>query len=50
MAISDFYSLLGDSVKSEEFAKKAATLKAAIKSVLWCEEDQIWYAIKINFN
>ena len=27
MAISEFFSLLGDSAKSEEFSKKAATLK-----------------------
>jgi len=43
MAISEFFSLLGDSAKSEEFSKKAATLKEAITAVLYVEEDKMWY-------
>ena len=43
MAVSEFYSLLGDEAKSEEFSKKAASLKEAIKAVLWSDKDQMWY-------
>ena len=32
MAISEFFSLLGDSAKSEEFKKKADTLKVKLTS------------------
>ena len=42
MAISEFHSLLGDSVKSDIFAKKAAKIREAITAILWSEEDQIW--------
>ena len=42
-AVSEFYSLLGDTSKSDIFSKKAIELKTAIESILWNEEDQIWY-------
>ena len=32
-AVSEFYSLLGDSIKSDEYIKKAAVLKEAIGKV-----------------
>jgi len=43
MAISEFFSLLGDSAKSEEFSQKAAKLKEAIQAVLFVAEDSMWY-------
>ena len=42
-SVSEFYSLLGDTSKSDIFSKKAIELKTAIESILWNEEDQIWY-------
>ena len=41
-AVSEFYSLLGDTSKSDIFAKKASEIKIAIENILWNEEDQIW--------
>ena len=43
MAISEFFSLLGDAAKSEEFNRKAAKLQEAIEAVLYVAEDQMWY-------
>ena len=45
-AVSEFYSLLGDTSKSDLFAKKASEMKNAIENILWNEEDQIWYDLK----
>ncbi len=41
--VSEFHSMLGDAVKSEEFARKAEKLKEAIREVLWHDTDQVWY-------
>ena len=43
MAVSDFYSLLGDAAMSDEFSQKAAKLQEAIENVLWLDEDKMWY-------
>ena len=43
MAVSEFYSLLGDSAKSDDFIKKASEIKEAIEAVLWMNEDKMWY-------
>ena len=42
-AVSEFYSLLGDSIKSDEYIKKAAVLKEAIEAILWHPDEQMWY-------
>ena len=43
MAVAEFYSLLGDSVQSDEYIKKASNLKEAIAAILWHEDEQMWY-------
>ena len=42
-AVSEFYSLLGDSAKSDEFNQKASKVKKAIEAVLFCPDDEMWY-------
>ena len=49
-AVSEFYSLLGDTSKSDIFSKKAIELKTAIESILWNEDDQIWYDYDLENN
>ena len=41
--VSEFHSLLGDTLASEKYAKKAASLAETINAILWCEEEKIWF-------
>ena len=41
--LSEFHSLLGDSIKAEEFADKAKAMQKAIQNVLWNQDDRMWY-------
>ena len=43
VCISEFHSLLGDTVRSEMFMSKARFVKRAIKSVLWDQKDKMWF-------
>lgn len=41
--LAEFHSLLGDPIMAEKYMAKADEMQAAIKAVLWCEEDRMWY-------
>ena len=43
VCISEFHSLLGDTVRSDIFTCKAAAIKRAVKAVLWCEDEKMWF-------
>lgn len=43
MSLAEFYSLLGDAEKSEAYLDKADALQKAIQSVLWAEEESMWF-------
>ena len=46
--LSEFHSLLGDAEKAEEYSAKAAEVKAAIRAVMYDEEDGVWYDYDIS--
>ena len=43
ICISEFHSLLGDTVRSEKYIGKAKSIKKAINAVLWNEQEKMWF-------
>ena len=50
VCISEFHSLLGDTVRSELFMSKANAIKKAIKLVLWDEKEKMWFDYDLEHN
>ncbi|XP_040580504.1 trehalase isoform X2 [Lepeophtheirus salmonis] len=41
--LGDFYGILGNEEKEKEYRKKEKSIRSAIESVLWNEEEGIWF-------